>query len=452
MFSSETAKPRSLQLFQGIIVIVALLIVWLAWDYIREDGSKRDEAARRQVALTADLAARDIRTALSGAADSLQLLARLPELRNMRRHGPAAELAGNTHSALLTFVSDLAFYSEMYHSSAIPEPLATLWSFWNTVAPSWEYHLAAMRRWFYDRGLFPYIEALPIPETLELPKTPPARAVSRKPTWGDLTVFYAECLEQPLIGTSLFLDSTFGWGAMIPADPQESGRLLAATLNDRDLIRSVALRGLDGKEVAGVSEIGGPAMPSGGWWRRGLRQNRPFFPGPAVFDEGMGRPLWQAGVPVRGAAREPEGLLTAQIDLGFLGDLAARAKLTPGSMLIVTDEDGVVIGHPRTSLVVNQVSLRHTHQAVSAALDGEEGESELRIAGVSYVAAWRSIRQDGGNRMPGWALVFLTPASEMTSDWFRTMLLSVLLASGALGALFYTSGLVESAFEEDIEA
>ncbi|HOT29748.1 MAG TPA: cache domain-containing protein [Candidatus Ozemobacteraceae bacterium] len=450
MFSSEATKTRSVLVFQGIVAVVALLIVWLAWDFIRQDGVKRDEAARRQVALTADLAARDIRTALSGAADSLQLLSRLPELRNTRRHGPAAELAGNANSALLTLVSDLAAAQT---STSDDLPLSsTIISFWNFMAPMVEYRLAAVRRRAYDVGLLPLLEILPIPENLELPPMRPLPAVSRRPGWADLAAVYAEWLERPLIATGLFLDSAFGWGGMVPADPQESGRLLAATLSDRDLIRSVALRSLDGKEVAEVSEIGGPTMPFGGWWRRGLRQNRPFFPGPAVFDEGMGRPLWQAGVPVRGAAREPEALLTAQIDLGFLGDLASRTRLTPGSMLIVTDEDGVVIGHPRPSLVVNQVSLRHTHQAVSAALDGEEGESELRIAGVSYVAAWRSIRQDGGNRMPGWALVFLIPASEMTSDWFRTALLSVLLASAALGALFYTSGLIESAFEEDIEA
>jgi len=447
MFSSETEKNRSFLLFQGIVGIAALLIVWLAWDFIREDGSKRDETARRQVALTADLAARDIRAALSGAADSLQLLARLPELRNMRRHGPAAEIAGNVNSGLLTFVSNLAFCQPSASAAT-----SSILSSWNTAAPVWEYHLASLRRRLYDVGLLSLFEILPIPEALEFPADTPQPPILRSPTWADVVAFYAECLERPLIVTGRFLDSTFGWGGMIPADPQESGRLLAVTLNDRDLIRSVALRGLDGKEVAGVSEIGGSAMPFGGWWRRGLRQNRPFFPGPAVFDEGMGRPLWQAGVPIRGTTREPEGLLTAQIDLGFLGDLAARVKPTPGSILIVTDEDGVVIGHPRPSLVVHQVSLRHTHQAVSAALDGEEGESELRIAGISYVAAWRSIRQDGGNRMPAWALVFLTPASEMTSDWLRTVVLSVLLASAALGALFYTSGLIESAFQEDIEA
>ncbi|HQG30042.1 MAG TPA: hypothetical protein PLY73_15930, partial [Candidatus Ozemobacteraceae bacterium] len=164
--------------FQGIVAVVALLIVWLAWDFIRQDGVKRDEAARRQVALTADLAARDIRTALSGAADSLQLLSRLPELRNTRRHGPAAELAGNANSALLTLVSDLAAAQT---STSDDLPLSsTIISFWNFMAPMVEYRLAAVRRRAYDVGLLPLLEILPIPENLELPPMRPLPAVSRR--------------------------------------------------------------------------------------------------------------------------------------------------------------------------------------------------------------------------------------------------------------------------------
>lgn len=443
MSFSETRQTRHLAVFQGIIGLVALLVVWLAWDFIREDAMHRGEAARRQVAVTADLAVSDVRSALSGAADSLQMLSRLPELRNMRRHGPAAELTGNMNSTLLNFVSSLAFFQ--------PSISVNAFTLWNTFAQSWDFHLASVRRRFYDLGLLSFFEALPVPGNIEW-QFVPSGPVSRKPSWADLMAFFAERLEQPLIATGRLLDSSFGWGTMIPADPLESGRLLAATLNDRDLIRSVAVRGLDGRELAAVSEIGGMSMPSGGWWRRGLRQNRPFYTGPAVFDEGMGRPLWQAGVPLRDITREPEGILTAQVDLDFLSELAGRAKLTPGALLIVTDEEGVVIGHPKTSFVVNQVNLRHTHQAVTAALEGEEGESELRIAGVSYIAAWRSVRHGAGNRMPGWALVCLVPASELTSDWYRTVLLSVLLASTALGALFYISGLIESAFEEVTEA
>lgn len=443
MSASETSQTQHLALFQGIIGLVAILIVWLAWDFVREDGRNRDEAARHQVAVTANLAVSDIRLALSGAVDSLQLLSRLPELRNMHRHGPAAEVSGTINSALLNFVSTLAFFQ--------PSTLVNIVTIWNEFAQSWDFHTASLRRFFYDFGLLSFFEVLPLPDSMEWPFVPPEPA-SHSPGWADVTAFCAECLEQPLIVTGWFLDSAFGWGAMVPADPLESGRLLAATLNDRDLIRSITVRGLDGKELAAVSEIGAMSMPSGNWWRRGLRLNRPFYAGPAMFDEGLGRPLWQAGVPLRDMMREPEGILTAQIDLEFLSDLAGRAKLTPGSLLIVTDEDGVVIGHPRTSFVVNQVNLRHTHPAVEAALKGEEGESELRISGTSYIAAWRSVRQGAGNRMPRWAMICLTPASELTSGGFRTVLLSVLLASAALGALFYISGLIESAFEEDTEA
>ncbi|HNW36414.1 MAG TPA: hypothetical protein PKM25_15855, partial [Candidatus Ozemobacteraceae bacterium] len=116
------------------------------------------------------------------------------------------------------------------------------------------------------------------------------------------------------------------------------------------------------------------------------------------------------------------------------------------------DEDGVIIGHPKTSLVVSQVNVRHSNPAVAAAIEGEEGESEVRLAGVSYVAAWRSVRGGDRYRMPGWALICLVPASELASGWFRTVLLSVLLASLTLCALFYVTGLIESAFDEDAEA
>ncbi|HNW34232.1 MAG TPA: hypothetical protein PKM25_04820, partial [Candidatus Ozemobacteraceae bacterium] len=101
---------RNLAVFQGIVILVALLVVWLAWDFVQEDGKAREEASRRQVAVTADLAVSEIRSALSGAADSLQILSRLPELRDMRRYGPAVALAGNLHSTFLSFAADLAFF------------------------------------------------------------------------------------------------------------------------------------------------------------------------------------------------------------------------------------------------------------------------------------------------------------------------------------------------------
>ncbi|HEY9072378.1 MAG TPA: cache domain-containing protein [Candidatus Ozemobacteraceae bacterium] len=459
MNSPSDNKPRSsrmtgaVTLVQGIVGLVAVLVVWLAWDFLREDGNARDEAARRQVAVTADLAVTEIRTALTGAADALQLLSRLPELRGMHRFGPAAELAERANSALLTTISDLAYTSTAARvTPAEPDGLREFVAAWKSAAPVFEYHLAALRRRFYDAGLLALLELLPIPETLEPPALPPGRSDSGLPTWVDVAAFFTSCLEPSLITTGRFLDLAFGWGGIILPDPQESGRLLAATLNDRDLIRSVSIRSLDGKELTGVSEIGGVAAFGGGWWRRGLRGNRPFYAGPALFDESIGRPLWMAGVPLRDATREPAGLLTARVDLGFLCDLAGTARLTPGSMLIVTDEEGVVIGHHRPSVVVSQVNMRHTNPLVAAALEGEDGEREIRLTGTSYVAAWRSLRGSERHRLPGWAVVCLAPVSELAPGGFRTVLLTVLLASLALGALFYLSGLIETAFEEDAEA
>ncbi|HOY66545.1 MAG TPA: cache domain-containing protein [Candidatus Ozemobacteraceae bacterium] len=440
-------------LVQGIVGLVAVLIVWLAWDFLQEDGAARDEAARRQVAVTADLAVSEIRTALTGAADALQLLSRLPELRGMHRFGPASELAERANSALLTTISDLAYSTNAARPApAEPDRLREFVSLWKAAAPVFEYHLAAVRRVAYEVGLLGVLETLPIPETFEPPAVPTGRNAVGTPSWADVAAFFTACLEPALITTGRFLDLALGWGGIILPDPQESGRLLAATLNDRDLIRSVSIRGLDGKELTGVSEIGGITAFGGGWWRRGLRGNRPFYAGPALFDESLGRPLWMAGAPLRDAAREPAGLLTARVDLGFLGDLADTARLTPGSMLIVTDEEGVVIGHHRPSVVVSQVNLRHTNPLVAAALEGEAGEQEIRLTGISYVAAWRSLRGNERHRLPGWAVVCLVPVSELAPGSFRTVLLTVLLASLALGALFYLSGLIETAFEEDAEA
>ncbi len=452
---SGTARlvPPAL-IVQIVTGLLALAIIWLGVRFARQERQGRAAAAGAKLGALAAVATDDIARALFGARDALRLLSRLPVLRESRCAGFLGERVDGARrlAAELTGVIEhglglLRERAEMFQQDLV------IWLDLST---------ALVRLWFHEQGTLdladPWVSAgeswmasfLGVRGSLYAPAVDPRVRTLRADAelareLGDLARGWAALL----VGPASLLDTAFALGPAALADPLEAERLLAVSLNDRDLIRSVTVRDLSGRGLVSATEIGEEIDLFTGWLGRAARANRSVYVGPVTFDEGLGRPLWQMAVPLRDSGRLVFGLLTARIDLGFLRELAGKAGFSEGAHLLVVDEDGVVIGHPRPFMIVNQVNAGKANPAVKAALRGEEGVEELRVGGIPHVVAYRSLKKLDQASLPGWGVLVLAPVQEVLPSGFAAGFLAVAVAGGALFVLLYGSTMILSWVEDE---
>lgn len=443
---------------QIVTGLLALAIVWLSLDFARQEREARAAGVRQRLGALATVAADGIARGLFGARDTLRLLSRLPMMRQVRRTG---------------WLSDRLVALETW-TAELPDRCETGWQTWRELTHALrqdlrlavDVGLAGLRRWFYDLGLL--MAAEPWLDDLDgrLGGWLTGRAGNRglgpfsildfrgSIQRGELALVegLAEVMRSLLAGLAVpvrLLDAALIAGPRQPADLAEINRVLAVSLSDRDLIRSLTVRDLQGRRLTGVTEIGDEIDLFTGWMVRAAQANRSFYPGPVLFAEGLGRPLWQMAVPLRDQDRQPFALLTAQVDLGFLADLAGKTRVGQGTHLMVVDEEGVIIGHPRLSLIAAQANASRANPAVPAVLHGQEGVEELRVGGIPHFVAYRALKALDQNSLPGWGVLVLAPVAEVLPSGLASILVAVAVAAGGLFILLYVSTMVLAWVEDE---
>ncbi len=443
---------------QVITGLLALVIVWMSIGFAQQDRESRAAGVRLRLGAIATMATDGIARGLFGARDALRLLSRMPMMRETRRTGWLSDHL----AALDTWAASLPDRLEA-GLRALRGPAATLQQ---DLRLGLEMGAAGTRRWFYDLGVLdaadPWIGELEGRLAgwlsggaggrgrLYAPAVDPRGAVVRADA--GLAAALGEWARQPLAGLAgpaRLLDVALAQGPARPADLEEIGRVLAVSLSDRDLIRSLTVRDLQGRRLAGATEIGDEIDLFTGWMARAARANRSFHAGPVLFDEGLGRPLWHMAVPLREQDRTPFALLTARVDLAFLADLADKTRMGQGTHLMVVDEEGVIIGHPRAALIVAQANASRANPAVPAVLHGQEGVEELRVGGIPHFVAYRALKNLDQNSLPGWGILVLAPVAEVLPSGFASVLLAVAVAAGGLFILLYVSTMVLAWVEDD---
>lgn len=120
------------------------------------------------------------------------------------------------------------------------------------------------------------------------------------------------------------------------------------------------------------------------------------------------------------------GVVVAEIDLRFLGQIMERARVGTTGYAYVVDEDGMLVSHPDRNLVLRHTSLASLPQ-VGAALRGEEIADGVTsghdVEGTDVLSAHQTIDS------LGWHVFVEEPLSEafapLTSAIWRTTLLLV---------------------------
>ncbi len=433
-----------------ISIALSVLVIYIVSDGLFRDREARKNQVFRQVGTVADLAVDDVARSLAGVRDSLRLLARLPAFRQAAQAGSVLprlrSIRGRAEAAI-----DGVVQAEIAFERAQKRLQEDLQLYLETARASGRRVLYALHLW--NEPVEPLSPALPEDPDMESSAGTSAPAYQgddayHTPVTAELLLPAVENLIIALVPSVTLIDRLFPVGLPTLADPLTAENILRASISDRDLIRSVSVKQLDGQEIIGVTEIAGSFQMLANWVKSATRAARSFYSGPVWFEEGLGRPIWNVAVPLRDEDREPFAMLSSQVDLGFLGDLAQKTRLTSTSHLLVVDDDGVVIAHPKTSMVANQVNLSHSNRAVAEAMRGEEGVQELRLGDTTFVVAYRSLKKVDAATLPAWGILYLTPLSEAIGSFLWDAANALVLIAGALYLIFWCAGIVIDVLEE----
>ncbi|HEY4242894.1 MAG TPA: sensor histidine kinase [Kofleriaceae bacterium] len=202
-----------------------------------------------------------------------------------------------------------------------------------------------------------------------------------------------------------------------PADARETQLLLERLRRDVPIVRSVSVL-----DPAGALAYGDPVPP-------GVDIGSHSFGGyigDAQYE--AGRPVVRLVVQARGRTGELMGVFVASLDLGFVHDVIAAARLGPGARVVVVDGAGVPVARSDSAAAGPQ-SLAGTDPAVDRAL-GSPTEGTLVAGG--WVSAYRNLSSYQSLRGVRWAILHQQPVDDAYALARRTTRDTLLVGGVAL--------------------
>ena len=216
-----------------------------------------------------------------------------------------------------------------------------------------------------------------------------------------------------------------------PGDARETQLLLRRLRSSVPIVKSVSIIDPDGKLL-----YGDPVPPNVDIGSHSFGG----YIGDAVFAASSGTPSVHAVVQARGRTGELMGVVIATLDLGFVRDAIAAARLGPGARVLVVDGTGVPVATSDATSVPAQ-SLAGHDPAVDRALSSTV-EGTLSAHGA--VSAYRNLSSYQSMRGVRWAIIHQQPEAEAyalarsTTRDTTIIGIAALLVALALGAFFAT--------------
>ncbi|HTR53919.1 MAG TPA: sensor histidine kinase [Kofleriaceae bacterium] len=209
-----------------------------------------------------------------------------------------------------------------------------------------------------------------------------------------------------------------------PGDVRETQLLLRRLRRDVPIIKSLSIVDPDGKLLYGDTVPKGIDIGSHSFGG---------YIGDAVFEGG--RPTVHVVVQARGRTGELMGVVIAALDLGFVRDVIAAARLGPGARVLVVDGTGVLVASSDGS------ALAGSDPAVDRAL---ESTVEGTLSEHGIVSAYRNLSSYQSLRGVRWAIVHEQPEDQAYALARRTTRDTAIIGAAALalalamGAFFAT--------------
>ncbi|HEY5951189.1 MAG TPA: HAMP domain-containing protein, partial [Kofleriaceae bacterium] len=236
-------------------------------------------------------------------------------------------------------------------------------------------------------------------------------------------------LDGTLQGARRTIELAASQWADAPTDQRETQLLLRRLRRSVPIVKSVSIIDPDGKLLYGDPvpanvDIGSHSF--GG------------YIGDAVFERNT--PTVHAVVQARGRTGELMGVVVASLDLGFVRDAIATARLGPGARVLVVDGTGVPVASSDATSVADH-SLAGSDPAVDRAL-ASTVEGTLSANGV--VSAYRNLSSYQSLRGVRWAIIHQQPEAQAyalarsTTRDTAIIGIAALAIALALGAFFAT--------------
>ncbi len=210
-----------------------------------------------------------------------------------------------------------------------------------------------------------------------------------------------------------------------PDDVRETQLLLARLRRDVPIVHSLSVLDPEGALRYGDPVPTGAAVGSHSFGG---------YVGDAVHVDG--RPVVQLVVQARGRTGELMGVFVASLDLGFVRDLLAAARLGSGARVVVVDGAGVPVATSEGA-PVGTASLAGTDPAVDRAL-GSSVEGTLSANG--WISAYRNLSGYQSLRGVRWAILHQQPEAEAYALARRTTRDTLIIGGVALALALALGG------------
>ncbi len=232
-------------------------------------------------------------------------------------------------------------------------------------------------------------------------------------------------LDGTLQGSRRTVELAAATWADAPDDVRETQLLLARLRRDVPILHSLSVLDPDGTLRYGDPVPAGAAVGAHSFGG---------YVGDAVHVGG--RPVVQLVVQARGRTGELMGVFVASLDLGFVRDLLAAARLGAGARVVVVDGAGVPVATSEGA-PIGTSSLAGTDPAVDRAL-GSSVEGTLSADGT--ISAYRNLSGYQSLRGVRWAILHQQPEAEAYALARRTTRDTLIIGGVALALALALGG------------
>lgn len=211
-----------------------------------------------------------------------------------------------------------------------------------------------------------------------------------------------------------------------PDEARETQLLLARLRRDVPIVHALSILDPDGKLRYGDPVPAGADVGSHSFGG---------YVGDAVHTSGK-TPIVQLVVQARGRTGEQMGVFVASLDLGFVRDLLAAARLGAGARVVVVDGAGVPVA-ASDGAPIGTASLAGHDPAVDRAL-GSSVEGTLSADG--WISAYRNLSGYQSLRGVRWAILHQQPEAEAYALARRTTRDTLIIGGVALALALALGG------------
>lgn len=236
-------------------------------------------------------------------------------------------------------------------------------------------------------------------------------------------------LDGTLQGARRTIELAAAQWADAPADARETQLLLRRLRREVPIVKTVSVLDPDGKLLYGDPVPAGVDIGSHSFGG---------YIGDAVFAGSA--PIVHAVVQARGRTGELMGVIVAALDLGFVRDALAAARLGPGARVLVVDGTGVPVA-TSDARPLAAVSLAGRDPVIDRAL---ASSIEGTVSEGGWVSAYRNLSSYQSLRGVRWAIIHTQPEEEAyalarsTTRDTAIIGIAALAIALALGAFFAT--------------